>query len=714
RMFHHVDVPEKIIHITDKAFFDAINLNHPGLENVQKAVQTKQYDKAFTVFLHHFITRKNPIDPKAQSKTGLQSRIVANPTLADLMINGGTHQFGQVEIDFSKPVDFNADFGDQSKYGFHYLNWMECLPHAALETSDKKYVETYLNLIRQWYAVHAQITGERPMHPVYYELGLGGRSRRFLDFLHTVRHLNLQDLFTPGDIRLFFKLLLGAGRWLTLEQNATGYRKGNWQLFGVKGLLAIGFSLPEFIESEEFRTVGSDFLEQHLEQDYYSDGGHSERCYSYGEACLKIIEEATLLAEANPDLTAPQRLNWREHTERAYLWFLKMTGPNGELPGVNDGIFMRATDLFERAYAFTQNTTYLYPIRHTLNNDLTPQQPNFASTRLKESEFCAMRGGWKPDDPFLVINHGHCTSGHSHMGILDFTLYAHSVPFIADVGRFGPYDAPWDMFFRSEQAHNHIVVEGAPSKRPEIRGENIHFDTASNFDYFSGQHRAYEETANVLIERRILFIKPWGFLISDTASAPPRRKSYLWYLHSIYPFTRHEQFATATQNDLGLLVVPENIRQLQYAHLGIDYEQSLVREIPLYSGQDASQWQNRYFMALRGWDVEQHITPFDVLLMPYRGTQPHATVQSLPCTIEGEAPAPTLPRVLEIEINDRTLQVFHSTTGVTVSTQNITFSGQIAAIEYQNNRPIKAFAYQGEKLTVDGNEINLLQTEIDL
>lgn len=715
-MFHHVDAPEKIVHITDQAFFDAVDLNHTGLENVQKAIQRAHYDDAFSAFFQHFLTRQNPIDPFVQTKTSLLTQIKANRELADILVTGGTYTFGQVMQDFSKPIDFNADFGDQSKYGFHYLIWMEPLCHAALETGEAKYVETYLKFIRQWYAVRDQIVGKRPMSPVFYELGLSGRSRRFFDFLHAVRFLNLQDRLTPDDIRIFFKSFLGAGRWLTLEQTTKGYRKGNWQLHGVWGLLTTGYLLPELKEAEQFRAIGADFLEQHMEQDYYADGGHSERCYSYGTGCLRHLSDATQLSEANANLVTPQRLNWREYTERAYRWFLKMTGPAGAFPGINDGVFSQSDDLLKRGFDFTGDAAFLYPIRH-LTHPSEVKKPAFTSTRLDTSEFCVMRGGWEPDDAFMVINHGPYPGGHSHMGILDFNLYGYGIPLVAEVGRFGAYDNPYDMFFRSEQAHNHIVVEGAMSKRPDIRGEHIHFGTTQNFDFFSGRHRAYEETANVLIERRILFLKPYGFLISDTASSPPRRKSFLNYLHSPYLFTKRENHAIAEKDDTGVLVIPADKKQHYFAHTGIDYEESMTHETPMYTGQPVDVlWPNRYFMALRGWNVAHPITPFDILLIPYKNAQPHASINPLPCHITGTAPVPTLPRALEIKARDRTVHVIHSTSGVTVTTENITFSGLVAAIEYQNNRLVKAFVQNGDRLTVNGTPISLPTTgatEID-
>ena len=718
-MFHHDEFPDKLVHIPDASFFEALDPDHPGLEEVRRAADSGRFDDAFDAWWRHFLSRSTPVNPFAGSAEQLTSRVVANPGLADTIVNGGRRRFGQVEIDFSGPVAFNAWFGDQSKYGFHYLGWMDCLTRAAMDTRDERYINAYLEIFRQWYAVRHEITGARRMHPVFYELGLSVRSHRFVNFLYAVMLLEMGHLVSPDHVRLLFKSLLGAARWLTMEQNAKGYREGNWQVHGISAMILIGFLVPEFRESGDFRSVGAHYLEQHMKKDYYADGGHSERCYSYGSGCLRHLEEATLLAEANPDLQPPATLDWRERTSNAYAWFLKMAGPGGEMPGINDGSFMDGTGLLNQAYAFSGDAAYLWPIRHKrVAIDSEPREPDFRSVTLESSEFCVMRSGWEPEDTYMLVNHGQWPGGHSHMGILDINLYAFGVPLVAEVSRFGPYDAPWDMYFRSEQAHNHVVIEGAPSARPEIRGEHIEFGSTESWDYFSGRHRAYEASAGVVIERRILFFKPWGFLVSDAVACTHRRRSALWYLHSVYPFAMHDTFASAEGDRAGILAAPANPRQLKYAFSGTDYLEEMVREIPVYSGDPpAAPWPDRYFIALRGWGVEQPITPFDVLLMPYEGERPDATVTSLDCEVDGSAESPVLPRALKIVAGDHHLLVIYGAPGVTVTTNDISFSGHAAAIEYRDGRPARAFVHQGSHLTVAGQNIaisNRMTQEIGL
>ena len=706
-MFHHDEFPDKLVHISDASFFEALDPGRHGLEEVRNDADSRRYDEAFGAWWRHFLSRSHPVNPFARSEEQLRSRVVANRDLADTIVNGGRRQFGQVEIDFAGPVAFNAWFGDQSKYGFHYLGWMDCLTRAALDTRDERYIAAYLEIFRQWYAARHEIRGARRMHPVFYELGLSVRSHRFVNFLYAVKLLEMGHLLSPDHIRQLFKSFLGAARWLTMEQNATGYREGNWQVHGISGMIHIGFLLPEFRESGDFRAVGAHYLEQHMEKDYYADGGHSERCYSYGSGCLRHLEEATLLAEANPDLQPPATLDWRERTSNAYAWFLKMAGPGGEMPGINDGSFLDGTGLLKQACDFTGDGTYLWPVRHKLDANVPePAKPGFESLRLETSEFCVMRSGWEPEDAFMLINHGQWPGGHSHMGILDINLYAFGVPLAAEVSRFGPYDAPWDMYFRSEQAHNHVVIEGAPSARPDIRGEQIQFGSTASCDFFSGRHRAYEASAGVVIERRILFFKPWGFLVSDAVGCSHRRRSALWYLHSVFPFVKHDSVAAAEGDCASLLVAPANRGQLKYAFNGIDFLEEMVREIPVYSGDPPlAPWPDRHFIALRGWGVAEPVVPFDVLLLPYRGARPDASVTTLACRIDGRAESPVLPRALEITAEDHRFLVIHGAPGISVAANGISFSGHTAAIEYKNDRPSKAFVQRGSQLTVAGRNI---------
>ena len=116
-MFHHDEFPDKIVHISDASFFEALVPDLPGLDGVRIGADPRRYDEAFDAWWRYFLSRTKPVNPFAYSLDELRPRVAVNRDLADTILNGGRRQFGQVEIDFSGPIEFNAWFGDQSKYG---------------------------------------------------------------------------------------------------------------------------------------------------------------------------------------------------------------------------------------------------------------------------------------------------------------------------------------------------------------------------------------------------------------------------------------------------------------------------------------------------------------------------------------------------------------------------------------------------------------------
>ena len=54
--------------------------------------------------------------------------------------------------------------------------------------------------------------------------------------------------------------------------------------------------------------------------------------------------------------------------------------------------------------------------------------------------------------------------------------------------------------------------------------------------------------------------------------------------------------------------------------------------------------------------------------------------------------------------------VFHGAPGITVTANDISFSGHTAAIEYRNGRPVKAFVHGGRHLRLNGREIVISDT----
>src|SRR4030067_2059818 len=101
-------------------------------------------------------------------------------------------------------------------------------------------------------------------------------------------------------------------------------------------LAQIAMVFPEFKEASEWLNIGLQRLQEHMEQDFFEDGGHSERApRNYTLLTYLSYRNLYYLLEVyrvRQDLM--ERI--RESMGRTIDWWLTMLTPTGEVPAIND------------------------------------------------------------------------------------------------------------------------------------------------------------------------------------------------------------------------------------------------------------------------------------------------------------------------------------------------------------------------------------------
>jgi hypothetical protein len=168
----------------------------------------------------------------------------------------------------------------------------------------------------------------------------------------------------------------------------------------------------------------------------------------------------------------------------------------------------------------------------------------------------------------MSINFGNWGGGHTHQDLLDFSIWRYGQPLIEEVGRFGSYDNPLDPFFRSEEAHNQIVLENIPMNRRENQGQEILWLATESADFFSGWHEAYPK---VRVQRQIVFVKPDYWVVYDTV----RSDEYIFQvsniLHGTKPFRILDESRTRLEGEPSCLVVWAEPAELRRLTTKVDY-----------------------------------------------------------------------------------------------------------------------------------------------
>ncbi|MFH1924204.1 MAG: heparinase II/III family protein, partial [Planctomycetota bacterium] len=332
----------QIKHVADADLFTAIDLDRPGLAAVKAAAESGDYPAAYRAWADYWKAKEKLAwiehDGHLQAIDEVSAALVSDPArveqaekAAEPVMRHEICGWGSVTHQHGETVDFNFDYGRSGKYGFHYWGWSAPLLTAFHATGTPKYLAEFDRLFNAWYLQRDAVQGAiRNLDVVWYELGLGLRNRKFLDYY--TRDYAERPMETHERM---LKTALGAARWL-YELQRRGYRDGNWQIMGSYGLVDIAVRLPEFRESPEWLEVGVGRLVEHVNRDFYEDGCHSERApTSYMSIAYRDPRNLmALLRAAGVENESVRQFGTR--LEKVLEWWALATNPLGALPALND------------------------------------------------------------------------------------------------------------------------------------------------------------------------------------------------------------------------------------------------------------------------------------------------------------------------------------------------------------------------------------------
>ncbi len=542
-------VKQRIHEISDQDLWNSLDLSRRGLEKVDGFVRAGNFREAATGWAAYWKAKKQPsylsqtdhllIDTEMLTEApafreAMQQSPDERDTIlarAGMIMQNIIRPWGDYVIAFGDKVDFNREVGQSGKYGFHYWIWSRPLIMAAALTRDQKYTAKFDQLFNSWYEQRNSITSTIPgLDVVYYELGLGVRNRMFIE-----NYLLPNKERTGETHERMLKIVLAAGRWLYELQRWEGYRPGNWQIHGSYMLVQLALVFPEFRESSEWFRIGLQRMTEHLEKDFFSDGGHSERCpRNYTQATyLSFRNLHYLLGAYKVRKDIKEQIG--SSIGRTIDWWITMLAPTGEIPAINDshrGLFPIKI-LRDGAESFGKPVVYSV-LRNLFGEKRRGSEslPRYTSRHMPASGFSVMRTDWTPDALYMTVNYGPEAGFHSHFDLLDFELYAFGKPLAIDAGLGLTYDDPlYNPWYRSSKAHNMVAVNDSNIERVGIQGENIKWSSTRSLDYYAGEHRGYRRFG-VQHRRHIAFVKPSYWFILDDLTCSRQGDTLSWYFHS--------------------------------------------------------------------------------------------------------------------------------------------------------------------------------------
>ena len=607
---------DRIENITDEDFWSSVR-PLPELKPALEAARAGKRARAYSLLgkYHAQTTAAEAQDLRGSVEPfrGDKAKAASLRRNADRVLRHEIQGWHDQTIKFGPKIDFNADFGRSGQYGFHYLGWLPPVLHQYLLTGEERYRDCFLDVLLQYYDQRNKLNWRHPnLHPVYYELGARAKIGIFLPaYASLVREKRV----TVRHREAFLKLLLGMARSLFRLQKG-GYRPGNWQIVGAESLLWMGCVFPELKEAAKWRERGLEIIMAHAKKDFFTDGCHGERCWGYGWMSLSGMVHAYQTGVRYGQLGRHRRPLERV-LKGAFQWFAASASPTLEMLNYGDGGISPVEPVLSTARK-------VFPGIDDGPGLLGVDRGK--SRILRPSGYAFMVADDRRNSPFMSINFGRWGGGHTHHDLLDFSIWCYGEPIIEEVGRFGSYDNPLDPFFRSEQAHNQIVIEHTTMNRREHEGQDVVWHSTGEADFFSAYHLAYESRA-AKVQRQVVFVKPDYWVLYDVVDAPEKIFQVSSYLHAPRPFEVLKTGTARVRGSKGCLVAfacPEDLRHFTSA---VDYSRADCTE-------PHGKARERHRLVAKTWrniGDDRPIT-FATLLMPFRGKEaPRASIQPLPC-----------------------------------------------------------------------------------
>ncbi len=616
--------PDSICDISEKDFWSHIRVpsTGEGVEHLAKAVRLGRAGRKAAAYKalaeYHRLAMKDVWDLE-------RDRIGREPThpyqKAEDVLRFKIAGYQDRTVQFKAKIDWNCNaFGEIGWYGFHYLSWLTPAVRRFIDRREKRYRDCLVGIVDSYYAARNSLNWPVPrLHPVYYELAAWAKMRHLLPlYLTLINEGNLP----ARTIEAFVKLFLGFAR--SLKRYQKSYRHGNHQIVGCSGLFRLARIFGEFSESRTWEKTAMRYLQEHLRKEFFSDGGHGERCWGYGFMSLGGFCDAYDIAQLRGGL-GKHRGYFLRKIRSAFRWFARTLGPDELKPEYGDCHLGSGSGIIDTALRYFPKGT---------GRDLGIDRSR--SCLLKPSGFAIMRNGGESASAYLNITFGKFAGWHSHMDVLNLNFWAMSKPLLEEAGRFDSYDNPLDTLIRTPKYHNVVTIDGQhfdAADADDVHGRDVFWHSNPEIDYFSACHSAYKyyrlgsESANAVVRRTVVFVKDPGYaLVFDSvrrlASPEPAGFAITQNWHSPFPFTVAGPGLARTKGRPAMLLAfarPENLRRLE---TGVDFAGDEVTVKSTYS--------DRYHLRARRWmPVVEYtgVVGFATLLYPFKGTMPKVTIR---------------------------------------------------------------------------------------
>lgn len=506
-----------------------LNLEYPGLEDVQAAAKRDDLYGAMVALLTYYREKPTPAQVLSRPFTGErwvldQAADAVEDTFTLQGITARQQSLPNGQIDWSHRGPRNDQewawlLNRHLHFRFLLVAWER--------TGDAVYLETINRHLISWIRQNPH-PGRRSYSAAWRVLEAG---RRLLDSWVDVFYLLRDEPALTDEARL---LMLSS-----IPENANQLRRfhargGNHLLTENLALTNTALAWPEFADAEEWLYYALGTIQEEMFAQSYPDGAYKELANHYQRVILVTLQRWYELVDAHrPEIITPEL---RIRMEALWNYFALVMKPDGTGPLNNDSDLENNRAFLEKVVDYFDREDW----RFALSNGQKGSWPQETySWFFPWAGQAIMRNHWGRNGDWAYFEMGPYGTDHQHRDRLHLTLMVGGKPFLVDAGRYTYVPGLAREYFRGPRSHNLILRNGQGTLRPprihtapieqgwEITPRHAYFTARADFPSqpLAGQGRAFHQ--------RTVYFEPDRFwiVLDEVTGFGPQEWTVQWRFH---------------------------------------------------------------------------------------------------------------------------------------------------------------------------------------
>ncbi len=507
-----------------KSLFEALDLTHPGLEEVKRQLDAGNVAAASAALIEYYEAQDSrrrvlPLDWPRDSMKVEDPALLFEHTFPYKL---WTHQIplrpdGGWDWAYNGPDGKDPEFGWALNRHFHLLLALQMYE----KTNDTRYREFLDKNLQDWVVALPPYPNTPNHTPQWRGLEVAIRVHNWATIFYA-----LEGKAVSSATRLLM---------LTTVADQAHYnryfhsRNGNWGTIEMEGLSAAALAWPEFRESGAWWNTVIQESQYLLEDQIYPDGVQNELTSHYhtvvGQRVLFILFRLRIAEKPIP----PSLLS---RLEAIWDYCAYAVGPDIVLPQNNDSGVLHREETIEQALLFFDRPDW----RYIISNGKRGKKPTVLSLFYPWAGQGIMRDGWDRNAQWAFFDMGPLGAGHYHFDKLHLSVRAGGRELLLDAGSYGYLNDPFRAYVVSTKGHNTLLVDGAGQKPYEkvgtapITGQHV---ITKDYDYFRGTFDGgYENVEGTVTHTRaVVYLRGEYWVVVDKiVTDRPRRITALWHL----------------------------------------------------------------------------------------------------------------------------------------------------------------------------------------